>query len=57
MNEDHVIAAILAAGLISKSESTTTTPKEAVAIYAQCLAEMLEANRPTRGVPPSVESK
>ena len=48
MNEDHIIAAILAAGLISKS-AEDLHPKDAVGIYELTLAELIAASRPARG--------
>ena len=48
MNEDHIIAAILAAGLISKS-TEDLHPKQAVDIYAATLTELIAAGRPQRG--------
>ena len=46
MNEDHIIAAILTAGLVAQNKSIELKPKDAVALYGQCLTEVLEANRP-----------
>ena len=48
MNEDHILAAILAAGLIAQNKSVDLKPKDAVDIYGQCLAELLEVNRGRR---------
>lgn len=50
MNEEHVIAAILAAGLIARNKDVTIAPKDAVNIYGLCLAELIEANRGPRDV-------
>ena len=56
MNEDHIIAAILAAGLISQNKNDDIQPKDAIGIYGLCLSELLESNRATRNdVPPAVE--
>ena len=51
MNEDHVIAAILTAGLVAQNKSIELKPKDAVALYGRCLAELLDANRPRRDLP------
>ena len=51
MNEDHIIAAILTAGLVAQNKSIELKPKDAVALYGQCLTEVLEANRPRREIP------
>ncbi|MEQ8288392.1 MAG: hypothetical protein RIB78_01590 [Gammaproteobacteria bacterium] len=48
MNEDHIIAAILAAGLIAKNKDEDIQPRDAVGIYSLCLSELLEANRAPR---------
>lgn len=48
MNEEHIIAAILTAGLISKN-SDDLQPKDVVDAYQLTLAELLAAVRPTRG--------
>lgn len=48
MNEDHIIAAILAAGIIARKSGEELTPADAVATYNQCLSELIEANRPKR---------
>ncbi len=48
MNEDHIIAAILAAGLIAQNNDEDIQPKDAVGIYGLCLTELLEANRAPR---------
>ena len=50
MNEDHVLAAILAAGLIAQNKSVDIKPKDAVAIYGETLAELIESNRPQRNL-------
>lgn len=52
MNEDHIIAAILAAGLVSQDKSVDLKPKDVVALYNECLAELIEANRPRRDFEP-----
>lgn len=48
MNEDHIIAAILAAGLISQNKDEDIQPKDAVGIYSLCLSELIESNRAPR---------
>jgi hypothetical protein len=48
MNEDHIIAAILAAGMIARTGKDDVTAADAVAFYAECLSELLDANRPKR---------
>lgn len=48
MNEDHIIAAILAAGLLAQNQNDTSQPKDAIDLYGQCLSELLESNRATR---------
>ena len=50
MNEDHIIAAILTAGIIARKSEEDVSPAEAVAIYAECLSEFIEANRPKRNL-------
>ncbi len=47
MNEDHIIAAILAAGLIAQNKDDNIEPKAAVATYGLCLSELIESNRVT----------
>ncbi|HEX9584063.1 MAG TPA: hypothetical protein VGB36_06135 [Gammaproteobacteria bacterium] len=48
MNEDHIIAAILASGMISRRSGDDVSAQNAVATYFECLAELIEANRPKR---------
>lgn len=48
MNEDHIIAAILAAGMIARKTGEEFTAAEAIATYNQCLSELIESNRPKR---------
>ncbi len=45
MNEDHIIAAILAAGLISQNKNDAIEPKDAVGLYGLCLTELIASNR------------
>ena len=48
MNEDHIIAAIIAAGVIGRKSGEEVSPAEAVSIYGDCLAELIEVGRPKR---------
>jgi hypothetical protein len=48
MNEEHIIAAILTAGLVSNYKQSDTTPKDIVTLYGECLAEFIESTRPHR---------
>jgi hypothetical protein len=48
MNEDHIIAAILAAGLLASSKDANLQPDDAVRTYELTLAELLSATRATR---------
>lgn len=45
MNEDHVIAAILAAGLLAQNKDDAIQPKDAVSLYGLCLSELIASNR------------
>ena len=45
MNEDHIIAAILAAGLISQNKDDAIEPKDAIGLYGLCLTELIASNR------------
>ena len=49
MNEQRMIAAILAAGLIAQNKDEELQPKDAVGIYSLCLSELIEVNRAPRG--------
>ena len=51
MNEDHIIAAILAAGLLAQNKDDDIQPKDAINLYALCLTELIESNRATREFP------
>ena len=51
MNEDHIIAAILAAGLIAQNKDDNIEPRAAVGIYGLCLSELIESNRAKREFP------
>ena len=48
MNEDHIIAAILASGKISAKSGDDVSASDAVALYFEILAELIDANRPKR---------
>jgi hypothetical protein len=48
MNEQHVVAAILTAGLVARNTGEELHPKEVVAVYQLMLAELLNATRPPR---------
>ena len=48
MNEDHIIAAILTAGLVAKSKDEELHPKDVVGIYQLTLTELIASLRPPR---------
>jgi hypothetical protein len=48
VNEDHIIAAIIAAGVIARKSGEELSPAEAVSIYGECLSELIDAGRPKR---------
>lgn len=48
MNEDHIIAAILTAGLVSRQSNVELHPKEVVGAYELMLTEVLATKRPPR---------
>ena len=48
MNEDHIVAAILTAGLLAQNKEEPLQPKEVVGIYGLCLSELLESHRAKR---------
>jgi hypothetical protein len=49
MNEEHIIAAILTAGLINQDRGgAVLLPIDAVEIYGKCLLELIENIRPQR---------
>jgi hypothetical protein len=50
MNEDHVLAAILTSGLVSRGNGELQ-PKDVVKLYEATLAELLAVTRPPRGTP------
>lgn len=45
MNEDHIVAAILAAGLLAQNKDDEIQPKDAVGLYGLCLTELIASNR------------
>jgi hypothetical protein len=53
MNEEHVLAAILAAGLAARNANQELTPKDVVGLYTAVLAELLNAVRPPRPAQPA----
>ena len=48
MNEDHIIAAILAAGLLAQNKDEDIQPKDAVSLYGLCLRGIIDSNRTER---------
>ena len=48
MNEDHIIAAILTAGLVAKNREDEFQPKDVITLYELCLSELLASGRPER---------
>jgi len=56
MNEQHVIAAIITAGLLAQKKEETATA-DAVALYMQVLGDYVEANRPQRGPRPAAQRR
>jgi len=47
MNEEHIIAAILASGLINQDRGNVViSPTDAVELYEKCRAELIESLRP-----------
>ncbi|MCG8324529.1 MAG: hypothetical protein MI673_03355 [Thiotrichales bacterium] len=50
MNEDHIIAAILTAGLVAKNREDDFQPKDVVTLYEMCLSELLASGRTQRNI-------
>lgn len=48
MNEDHMIAAILSAGMLARGQGERPEPADAVRTYEQVLTELLAVNRAHR---------
>jgi hypothetical protein len=48
MNEDHLIAAILTAGMIARGNEDNIQPKDAVSLYGLTLTELLASQRAPR---------
>ena len=48
MNEDHLIAAILTAGLVAKNREDDFQPKDVITLYELCLSELIASGRPER---------
>ena len=46
MNEEHIIAAILTAGLLAQNKDGSMQPSDATDLYTRCLAELIEMIRP-----------
>jgi len=53
MNEEHVLAAILTAGLATGSANKDMTPKDVVGLYGAVLDELLATVRPQRPAQPA----
>lgn len=51
MNEDHIISAILTAGLVARNTGDELTPKDVVRLYEITLTELFSVTRPQRGTP------
>ena len=45
MNEDHIIAAVLAAGMIARGNEDNIQPKDAVSLYELTLLELIASKR------------
>ena len=48
MNEEHIIAALLTAGLLAQNKVGALEPVDAVSIYGECLSELLGSARSQR---------
>jgi len=48
MNEDHIIAAILAAGMIAANKDGELKPNDAVSLYNTTLTDLIASQRPPR---------
>ena len=48
MNEDHIIAAILTAGMIARGNEDNIQPKDAVSLYDLTLMELIASKRAPR---------
>lgn len=48
MNEDHIIAAILTAGLAARNTDKELEPKDVVELYELTLASYIASIRPTK---------
>lgn len=48
MNEDHLIAAILTAGLVAKNREDDFQPRDVIILYEMCLSELLASGRAER---------
>ena len=45
MNEEHIIAALLTAGLLAQNKVGALELVDAVSMYVKCLSELLESAR------------
>jgi len=48
MNEEHIIAAILTAGLVARKSDEELNPKDVVTLYELTLASYIATLRPTK---------
>jgi len=48
MNEDHIIAAILTAGMIARGNEDNIQPKDAVSLYGLTLLDLIASKRTPR---------
>ena len=48
MNEEHIIAAILTAGLVARKTDDELTPKDVVTLYEMVLSNYLASLRPIK---------
>ena len=48
MNEDHIIAAILTAGLVARKTEDELAPKDVVTLYEMILSSYLASLRPAK---------
>ena len=53
MNEDHIIAAILTAGMVSRGKDDEIKPKDVIALYGLTLTELIATQRTRRDLPES----
>ncbi len=48
MNEDHIVAAILTAGLVAKNHEDDIGPSDVITLYGMCLSELITSHRTLR---------